>query len=80
MSQVCIAEARKSYYSSYDMMMRFVEICPEDIWAKRFGGWPTWQHLYHALASLDFFIMQENAMPVAGLYPVDIASLQSVAE
>jgi len=27
-------------------MTQFIEVCPEDIWTKKFGGWPVWQQVF----------------------------------
>ena len=43
------------------LLDQFVEACPEELWSKKFGGWPVWQQVYHAVAALDFFIRPLDA-------------------
>ena len=46
---------------AFSLLDKFVEVCPEDLWAQKFGGWPVWQQVYHALAAIDFFIRPLDA-------------------
>ncbi|MDR2050804.1 MAG: DinB family protein [Deltaproteobacteria bacterium] len=36
-------------------MEKFIEVCPDNIWTQKFGGWPVWQHVYHILALTGTF-------------------------
>ena len=40
---------------AFELLNKFMDVCPEDIWAKKFGGWPVWQQIYHAISALDYF-------------------------
>lgn len=37
------------------LLNKFIDVCPDEIWAEKFGGWPVWQQAYHAVSTLDFF-------------------------
>ena len=51
------------------MLGQFLEVCPDNIWNKTFGGWPVWRQWYHALTAVGFFTVQPGdafpAMPLA---------------
>jgi hypothetical protein len=80
MSQAVIAGQRASFERAYGLMAQFVEVCPEDLWAKKFGGWPVWQQVYHALGSCQFSVLQAGETPEQGLYPPEVGGLQSVPD
>ncbi|HBT96655.1 MAG TPA: DinB family protein [Desulfobulbaceae bacterium] len=46
---------------AFGLMDEFLKLCPEDIWAQRFGGWPIWRQFFHAFNAIDFFLRAENA-------------------
>lgn len=51
---------------------KYLEICPQDVWREKFGGWPVAQQIYHALAATVMFMasitgkMPENPAPTLG--------------
>ncbi|MCL1986300.1 MAG: DinB family protein [Betaproteobacteria bacterium] len=80
MSQSIIAGQRAAFEQAYGLLVQFIEVCPEDIWAKKFGGWPVWQHLYHALNSCQFWGLQDGETPEQGLYPHEVGRLQTTPD
>ena len=80
MSQTIIAGQRAAFEHAYGLMMRCIEVCPEDIWAEKFGGWPVWQHMYHALGSCQFWALQDGETPEPGMYPLEVNRLQSTPD
>ena len=80
MSQSIIGGLRFSFEHAYGLMTQFIEVCPEDIWTKKFGGWPVWQQVYHALGTLQFFTLQDGETPEQGLYPQEVNSLKSIPD
>jgi hypothetical protein len=80
MSQAVIAGQRESFEQAYGLTTQFVEVCPEEVWAKKFGGWPVWQHVYHALGTCRFFVLREGETPDQGLYPPEVSRLQSTPD
>ncbi|MCL2124287.1 MAG: DinB family protein [Desulfovibrionaceae bacterium] len=77
MSQSIIDGQRAAFEHAYGLMAQFIEVCPEDVWAEKFGGWPVWQQVYHALGACQFFVLQDGEIPEQGLYPPEVNSLQS---
>ena len=80
MSQAIVQNQRGSFDFAFSLMMQFIEVCPDDTWAKKFGGWPIWQQVYHALNAVDFFISEPNAEPVKGLVAPEVGNLKTVGE
>lgn len=80
MSQAIVQNQRGSFDFAFSLMMQFIDVCPEDTWTKKFGGWPIWQQVYHALNAVDYFIAEPNAEPVKGLVPPEVASLNAVGQ
>ncbi len=58
----------------------FIEACPEDIWGKKFGGWPVWQHLYHGFGSTVFFVLQEGEKELPAPFDPAVGGLKEVAQ
>jgi hypothetical protein len=77
MSQAIIAGQRGAFEHAYSLLAQFIEVCPEAVWAEKFGGWPVWQQVYHALNACQFFTLQDGEQPEQGLYPPEVGSLQN---
>lgn len=43
---------------------KYVEICPEEIWNEKFGGWPICQQCYHALWASGMMMASINGRQV----------------
>jgi hypothetical protein len=80
MSQAIIAGQRASFEHAFGMMLQFIEVCPDDVWTKKFGGWPVWQQVYHALGTCQFFALKEGETPEQGLYPPEVHRFQSTPD
>ena len=37
-----------------------MDTCPENIWEETNGGWPVWQQVAHAVAVLNFLILEKE--------------------
>ena len=61
-------------------MQQFMEVCPDDIWNAKFGGWPVWQQVYHALNAVDFFISEPGNEPIKPLTTPEVGSLKTQGE
>ena len=80
MSQAIIAGQKAAFEHAYGLVTQFIEVCPDDIWTKKFGGWPVWQQVYHALGTCQFFTLQDGETPEQALYPPEVGSLQSTPD
>lgn len=52
---------------------KFIETCPDKIWAAPFGKFPVWQNVYHAISCIGFFLGPKDIQPqVQPLYPLAV--------
>ena len=79
MSKAAVESLKASFGYSCNLLDMFMEVCPEDVWVKKFGGWPLWQNVYHAISSIDFFVRQEGEKPCPALFSHEVGSLSEVA-
>jgi uncharacterized damage-inducible protein DinB len=56
MSQVIVNALKPQVDNAYGLLLKFIEVCPDEIWAEKSGGWPVWQQIYHAVACVDLFV------------------------
>jgi hypothetical protein len=64
MSKEIVAVVQAPFQNAFGMLERYMEVCPDDIWKEKSGGWPVWQQIYHALGVLDFFVRSEGEEPI----------------
>jgi len=61
---------------AFGLMDEFLKLCPEEIWAQRFGGWPVWRQFLHSLTAADFFLRPENAAETTAPFGADAGNLR----
>lgn len=72
MSQALVRALQGNIESAFSLVTAFMEVCPEEIWSKKFGGWPVAHQLYHALNVAVLFVDKQkgadlnNPCPEAG--------------
>lgn len=54
------------------LVRKCIEVCPEDLWCAKDGGFYFWQQIYHALAHLEFFSRRDYHGPRPLPYPLDV--------
>lgn len=51
-----IAEtARNQFDSSFYMLEKLVDVCPDEVWYTNFNGDPFWYHVYHIAYFVDYW-------------------------
>lgn len=75
MSQAIVQSQRGSFDFSFSLLMQFIDVCPDEIWNKKFGGWPVWQQIYHTLGAFQFFLSSPGTEAIAGLVAQDVGTL-----
>jgi len=67
--------------TSFALLKKFIEVCPENIWAEKTGGWPVWQQVYHVVGAVNFFILGVDEQPQgpAPLTSPEVGGLKEVA-
>ena len=79
MSRDAVKSLKGSFGYTCNLLDMFIEVCPENLWVEKFGGWPLWQSVYHTISSIDFFVRQEDEEPAKALYSHEVAGLSEVA-
>lgn len=69
MTKEFVAVLRFGSTNAMALIDKFWNICPENIWHKRAGGWPVGQQFYHLLSSSIFFLDSVKPEPVANPDP-----------
>lgn len=60
MSRAIVAALEAPYKRAWSLMAQFIDVCPDEIWAETNGGWPVWQQVAHAVAVLNFFVLEKD--------------------
>ena len=60
MSRAIVAELEGPYQRAFALLAQFIDVCPENVWAETNGGWPVWQQVAHAVAVLNFFVLEKD--------------------
>lgn len=59
---------------------KFIETCPDEIWAGPSGKFPVWQTVYHALQCVSFFLSPKDGEPgFSPLYPIEVLLFQDLS-
>ena len=45
---------------AWEMLLQLIEICPDNLWKKKLGGFVFWQQILHVLSGIKFWTRQEN--------------------
>lgn len=60
MSRAIVMAAQGPFLHAWGLLEAYVDVCPDEIWVEKNGGWPVWQQLAHTIMVLDFFVLGEN--------------------
>jgi hypothetical protein len=60
MSRAIVTAAQGAFEHAYSLLTAYMDVCPEDIWAEKNGGWPVWQQMAHTLWVLDMFVCKDG--------------------
>jgi uncharacterized damage-inducible protein DinB len=60
---------------AFGLVNKFIEVCPDDIWNKTFGGWPVWEQIAHCFTTIDFFIRPKDAKEDNGPFAPEVSHL-----
>lgn len=73
-------EVAKAFQYDFDrfftLMIKQVDVCPDDLWAKKAGGYFVWQQIFHAFFCIQFFTGKNEAAPKSPCSP-DVAMLSA---
>lgn len=56
-----ITESLKvTFDRGWGLLNQVIDVCPNDVWDKKAGGFLFWQQVYHCFGCVDFFISGEE--------------------
>jgi len=58
-----VAELAANFERAHGFYLQFIDECPDELWAKKFGAWPLWQHIVHVYGCIDYFVLQKGQQP-----------------
>ena len=79
MSQDLVKALTGPVENSFALLEKFIDACPDDLWAEKKGGWPVWQQVYHAIGAMDFFIEVPGEVIPPPLASGAVGALKEVA-
>ena len=56
-----VAAAREQFFSCYQMLETLVDICPDEVWFRRYGDVPFWYQVYHVAYFVDYWFREDGA-------------------
>ncbi len=59
MNRSAITANKNQFFSTYHMLKKIVEVCPDDVWAKYFHKIPFWYQVYHCAFFIDYWFRDE---------------------
>jgi hypothetical protein len=60
MSRKIVDELAGNFERAHGFYLQFLDECPDELWTKKFGAWPLWQHIVHVYGCIDHFVLQEG--------------------
>ena len=66
------------YDRANGLVEKFIEICPDKIWAEPKGKFPVWQHVYHCYSAAAFFLAGEGNQPVEAIFGPAVGSFAEI--
>ncbi len=76
MANTAVMSLKGPIDKTFALAAAYIDVCPENIWGKKFGGWPAWQQLYHGLAAIDFFLRGPDDAQAKALYDHAVGDLK----
>ena len=73
MSRHLVAELAANFERAHSFYLQFIDQCPDELWTKKFGAWPLWQHIVHVYGCIDYFVLQEGQQQTP--YPCEIDNI-----
>ena len=63
MSRHLVDELAANFERVHGFYLQFIARCPDELWAKKFGAWPLWQHIVHVYGCIEYFVLQDGQQP-----------------
>lgn len=80
MSKIITQSLEGGILHAFGLANEFLKVCPDTIWAKKFGSWPVWQQMFHAFSAIDFFLRPSDASPEVSPFGEGVGDLKEPAQ
>ncbi|MDR1659188.1 MAG: DinB family protein [Desulfovibrio sp.] len=77
MPREIVQAAQGPFERSFSLLMEYMDVCPEDIWVEKNGGWPVWQQIAHIFWVLDFFVCGDGESMLPAPFDTDVARFKA---
>jgi hypothetical protein len=58
--KIMLDKLRWWFSDQFKMLEKIIEICPDDLWNKKFSGYYFWQYLLHAFIGIHKWLREEK--------------------
>ena len=79
MSHTIVTALKEPINQSFGMISQYIDVCPENIWVEKSGGWPVWQQIYHLITAVAFFTSAPDVQPAKTLVEEKYCGLRAAA-
>jgi len=73
MSRCIVTELAANFERTHGFYLQFIDQCPDELWAEKFGRWPLWQHIVHVYGCVEHFVLQDGQQPTP--YPCKVIDI-----
>ena len=67
MSRAITESLAGSVKNTLGLLDALIDVLPENLWERKAGSWPIWQHLVHVISGSDLFVPGPRIQPPEGL-------------
>ena len=71
---------KEEYARFHNLLVKQIEVCPDELWTEKVGGYVYWQQLFHVFASTEIFALPDGQASMQTLCPPEIAMLSKQPE
>ena len=81
MSKEIVNALAAQFKRAADFYDKFIEICPDNVWAGTAGKFPVWQTVYHAIVCVPFFLSgKDEDTGIKNLYGREVLMFQDLSQ
>jgi len=64
----------------HDLLIKQIDVCPNELWTKKVGGYIYWQQLFHAFACIELFALPDGQASLQTQYKREVVLLSQEPE
>ena len=73
-----VKDFRYNYERGFDFLFKQIEEASPEVWNGSAGRFHYWQHIYHAFACIDFFILPPGQNGDLGSYSLEVVMFREI--